>query len=110
MDCNTCKHNFVCKYKEEYIRVRDKSNSEEFKGIFDICCNEYLEDKMAWTTKSYMGFKIGDNVCIYTEKDEIFYTGRIASISDYGISIENSEGIYVIKIDTISTISYSLWE
>ncbi|MGL5765001.1 MAG: hypothetical protein ACRCX8_05100 [Sarcina sp.] len=42
VDCNTCKHNFVCKYKEEYIRVKDKSNSEEFKGIFDICCNEYI--------------------------------------------------------------------
>lgn len=45
MECNTCKHEFVCKYKEAYIKVTNTSNSKDFKGVFNIYCNEYLKCK-----------------------------------------------------------------
>ena len=42
MNCETCIHELVCKYKDEYTRVKYKSEIE-FKGVFDIACNEYNE-------------------------------------------------------------------
>lgn len=40
MNCESCDHEFVCKYKKEYIWFREQSTNE-YKGIFDVSCNEY---------------------------------------------------------------------
>lgn len=54
VDCKTCKHNVVCKYKDEYIRVRDESNLEEFTGVFNISCREYIECECVESCKTYL--------------------------------------------------------
>ena len=54
MNCESCTHELVCKYKDEYTRVKYKSEME-FKGVFDIACNEYKQ------SKEHKGLDYGDS-------------------------------------------------
>ena len=111
MNCETCKHNFVCKYKEEYIRVKEKSNSDEFKGIFDIYCNEYIEceyldfsNQNVKTEPTYRGFKVEDEVRFIYKDEE--HMGTIKGISKSTICIKSGVWHWYPMCDKITDMRY----
>lgn len=100
MDCKRCKHNFVCKYKEDFKDVKMDFSIDEYKGVFDISCNEYLEDNDEISPFENMkygksepkiengckGYHIGDHVVIHS--NPIIDHGVITRITDNEIEIE----------------------
>lgn len=103
MNCETCKKETVCKFKDWYIKSKNVDKCDEFKGIFNIACNEYVEcnDSHKSTTEGFIfkGCKVGDFVRVNTKLG--IFKAKISGL-DRGMML--LEGDYYVPVYDINDI------